>query len=635
MKIKRMFSFVLTLLLAAGLFGGMAFAAGGFADVPDGAYYADAVQWAVEKKITNGTGPSTFSPDATCTRAEMVTFLWRASGSPTPKDTKNPFTDVSPGAYYYTPVLWAVSEGITNGTSATTFSPDKTVSRAEAVTFIWRDDKCPPYVDVNPYQDVPNVGAFYTTAVLWANAYGITNGTSANTFSPDAPCTRAQIVTFLWRIQEFYPGSELTSLKTNYPVVLVHGLLGWGSYDELNPYIPYWGMTACDVVDHLRTCGADVYAASVGPISSAWDRACELYAQLKGTVTDYGAAHAKLHGHDRYGRDYSGAGQYSKLIPGPWDAQHPVNLVGHSFGGATSRTLLDLLVDGSAEEQAYMKAHPEEGAISPLFLGGKGDWIYSLTALAAPSNGTTFIEANHGFTDFMEDLTRELGRIIGLTPFKGIYDLQLEHFGIQPVPGASLQETLQRVWSSGFDEHHDSAYQDLTIDRSMLINQDIEMQPNVYYFSYYGNRTEYQASTDMWVPNNRLQILAYPFSYNMCQYIGDTEGTFVRGYGDESYTVTVPKTHCDRSWQPNDGLVNVVSGRWPYHFADSIGTIVEDAHREVTTPIERNAPQGVWTVFPVRPYDHLTFMGSIFNENGKEVNAFYHDVFYNIVYCGG
>ena len=634
MKTKRILSFVLTLLLAAGLFGGTAFAAGGFSDVPDGAYYADAVQWAVEKEITNGTGSSTFSPDATCTRAQMVTFLWRASGSPTPKETKNPFTDVSPSAYYYTPVLWAVSEGITNGTSSITFSPDKTVSRAEAVTFIWRDDKCPPYVDVNPYTDVPNVGAFYTTAVLWANAYGITNGTSATTFSPDVPCTRAQIVTFLWRIQEFYPGSELTSLKTNYPVIMVHGLLGWGSYDELNPYIPYWGMTACDVVDHLRTCGADVYAASVGPISSAWDRACELYAQLKGTVTDYGAAHAKLHGHDRFGRDYSG-GKFSKLIPGPWDAQHPVNLVGHSFGGATSRMLLDLLTDGSAEEQAYMKAHPEEGAISPLFTGGKGDWVYSLTALAAPSNGTTFIEANHGFTDFVEDLTRELGRIIGLTPFKGIYDLQLEHFGIQPVPGASLQETIQRVWSSGFDEHHDSAYQDLTIDRSMFINKDIEMQPNVYYFSYYGNRTEYQASTDTWVPNSRLQILATPFSFNMGKYIAYTEGSFVRGYGDESYTVTMPKTYCDKSWQPNDGLVNVVSGRWPYHFADSLGTIVEDAHREVTTPIERSAPQGVWTVFPVRPYDHLTFMGSIFNENGKEVNAFYHDVLYNIVYCGG
>ena len=168
-------------------------------------------------------------------------------------------------------------------------------------------------------------------------------------------------------------------------------------------------MTATDVMKHLRSCGADVYAASVGPISSAWDRACELYAQLTGTVTDYGAAHAEKYGHDRYGRDYSG-GKYNKLIQGTWDAQHPINLVGHSFGGATSRQLATFLKIGNAEEQAYMAAHPEAGTISPLFTGGKANWIYSLTALAAPSNGTTFIEANGGFTYMMADLTVSSGQ---------------------------------------------------------------------------------------------------------------------------------------------------------------------------------------------------------------------------------
>ena len=174
MKAKRILSFVLTLCLALGLFSGMAFAADGFADVPDDAYYADAVQWAVEKEITNGTGPSMFSPNDTCTRAQMVTFLWRASGSPQPKETKTVFTDVQPGAYYYQPVLWAVGEGITNGTSSTTFSPERTVTRAEAVTFIRRDDHCPPWTAVNPFTDVPNTGAFYSTAVVWANDRGIT-----------------------------------------------------------------------------------------------------------------------------------------------------------------------------------------------------------------------------------------------------------------------------------------------------------------------------------------------------------------------------------------------------------------------------------------------------------------------------
>ena len=99
--------------------------------------------------------------------------------------------------------------------------------------------------------------------------------------------------------------------------------------------------------------------------------------------------------------------------------------------------------------------------------------------------------------------------------------------------------------------------------------------------------------------------------------------------------MTVPKTCCDKSWQPNDGLVNVVSGRWPYHFSDNLGTIVADAHQEVDSPIIHAKQTGVWHVFPELPFDHLTFMGSIFNEDGKEVNAFYHDVLYNIIYCGG
>ena len=631
MKVKRIFSLLLAVCLAATLLTGMAFAQGKFTDVPADAYYARAVDWATEKGITNGTSPTTFSPEDPCTRAQTVTFLWRFKGAPEPAHSRSVFSDVrSTSLYYFKPVIWATDNQITTGTSDTTFSPDDTVTRAQVVTFLWRMAGSPAAAGANPFQDVP-ADAYYAPAVQWAVNYQITNGTSETTFSPDAPCTRGQIVTFLYRYSAAVPDPNAT-LGTNYPVVFVHGLLGWGSYDQLNPYIPYWGMTACDVIEHLRSCGGNVYAASVGPISSAWDRACELYAQLSGTVTDYGAAHAKLHGHARFGRDYSG-GQYQKLIPGPWDAQHPVNLVGHSFGGATSRLLLDLLCDGSADEQAYMRAHPEEGKISPLFTGGKTGWIYSITALAAPSNGTTFIEANRGFTDFMENLTRDLSRMLGLTAFKGVYDFQLEHFGLQPTPGDDLTTALRRVITSGFVEHHDSAYQDLTIDRAMFINQDIQMQPGVYYISYYGNRTVLDPATGNYVPNSRMQILATPFSFNMGKYIGTTAGSFVRGYGNESYTVNVPPTYTGKEWQPNDGLVNVMSGRWPFHYVN--GQIVEDPHTIVNSQTVRPTQRGIWYVMPEQPFDHLTFMGSIFNENGNEVNAFYHDVMWNIIACGG
>ena len=172
-------------------------AARGFVDVPADVYYAAPVAWAVEKGVTNGVDDTHFAPDASCTRAQMVTFLWRAAGSPAPAAGENPFSDVASGAYYYDAVLWAVEEGITQGTDAVHFSPDATVDRAQSVTFLYRlsGEKTG---GENPFADVSE-GAYYYDAVLWAVSEGVTNGTSANAFSPNANCTRAQIVTLLYR----------------------------------------------------------------------------------------------------------------------------------------------------------------------------------------------------------------------------------------------------------------------------------------------------------------------------------------------------------------------------------------------------------------------------------------------------
>ncbi|MDO4269558.1 MAG: S-layer homology domain-containing protein, partial [Eubacteriales bacterium] len=167
-----------------------------FVDVPADAYFADAVAWAVENDITNGTSATTFSPNMSCTRAQMVTFLWRAAGSP--KATgNNPFTDLDSSAYYYDAVLWAIENGVTNGTSATTFSPDATVTRGQTVTFLYRANGSPA-ASGNSFADV-SADSYYADAVAWAVAEAITNGTGDNTFSPDADCTRGQIVTFLYR----------------------------------------------------------------------------------------------------------------------------------------------------------------------------------------------------------------------------------------------------------------------------------------------------------------------------------------------------------------------------------------------------------------------------------------------------
>ncbi len=169
-----------------------------FTDVPTDAYFRDAVEWAVGEGITGGTSATTFSPYNVCTRAQAVTFLWRADGSPKPENSRNPFTDVKAGSYYYDAVLWAVEQGITSGTTPTTFSPDATCTRGQIVTFLYHSWGDPEVETRASFRDVP-AGAYYAEPVNWAADWGVTGGTSATTFSPNAFCTRAQIVTFLYR----------------------------------------------------------------------------------------------------------------------------------------------------------------------------------------------------------------------------------------------------------------------------------------------------------------------------------------------------------------------------------------------------------------------------------------------------
>lgn len=173
-----------------------------FVDVKPTDYFYDSVKWAVNSNITKGTSATTFSPYKTCTRAEIVTFLWRAAGSKTPTITRNPFTDVAPsmGMDYYYAILWASQNGIAAGTSATTFSPNATCTRAQIVTFLWRYSNKPAGYYSNPFTDVNKAEhAAYYDAILWAVGKGITKGTTATTFSPYGTCTRGEAVTFLYR----------------------------------------------------------------------------------------------------------------------------------------------------------------------------------------------------------------------------------------------------------------------------------------------------------------------------------------------------------------------------------------------------------------------------------------------------
>nr|WP_302656160.1 S-layer homology domain-containing protein [uncultured Agathobaculum sp.] len=169
-----------------------------FTDVPNGSYFEDAVDWASANGITGGISATLFNPDGICTRAQAVTFLWRAAGSPAPKSTVMPFVDVPADSYYYDAVLWATELGITKGTSYTTFSPNEPCSRAQIVTFLWRANGSPAVGGSVTFSDVA-ADAYYATAVIWAEKNGITGGIGGGLFGSNNHCTRAQIVTFLYR----------------------------------------------------------------------------------------------------------------------------------------------------------------------------------------------------------------------------------------------------------------------------------------------------------------------------------------------------------------------------------------------------------------------------------------------------
>jgi len=176
-------------------------AAPGFIDVPSGAYYADAVQWAAENGIAGGTDETHFSPDDPCTRGQAVAFLWRVAGKPEPQSATVPFTDIKAGAYYEKAVQWAAEQGITAGTSETEFGPGAACTRAQIVAFLYRAENSPAVTGENSFSDVA-AGAYYESAVRWAAENEITSGTDGNHFSPDDTCVRGQVVTFLYRYRK-------------------------------------------------------------------------------------------------------------------------------------------------------------------------------------------------------------------------------------------------------------------------------------------------------------------------------------------------------------------------------------------------------------------------------------------------
>ncbi len=370
---------------------------------------------------------------------------------------------------------------------------------------------------------------------------------------------------------------ELNGGKIKYPFVLVHGLGGWGEGDGINETVQYWGATSCNLKEYLNEQGFEVYAPSVGPVSSAWDRACELYAQLTGTTVDYGEAHSKEHNHERFGRTYEAPlfeGWGDKINGGQ---RVKINLVGHSFGGATVRLLTSLLEYGSEAEVAATGKET-----SPLFEGGKGNWVNSVTALCAPHNGSSLTEVLNsvgglvGIGDTTQMLATLCFGIAGITASANeTYDFKLEHFGITDT---DFNAAIKAITASG----NDHAAYDLTPDGAAKLNETIQTVDDVYYFSYSYSTTDSGSIFKGQVPNTNTLPILYPFALAMGSYTGKTDGGIA----------------IDETWQENDGLVSVVSAKYPF---DEEFTAMPEEGEEIL--------RGVWNVAETKDGDHGYVIG--------------------------
>ncbi len=369
---------------------------------------------------------------------------------------------------------------------------------------------------------------------------------------------------------------------TDYPFIFVSGYAGWGQYDKLYGSVKYWGGLKCDLMEYLNSQGFECSASSVDPVKSAWDRACELYAQMTGRVTDYGVVHSKTYGHERFGPDFSGR----PLIEG-WGRKDKngipdkVNFVCHSFGGTTARLLADLMANGSKKE---IKG-TAKNKVSSLFTGGKAGWINSITTLASPHNGTTLtVTADPAYALISGTDT--------LITFAGLKKIDLSKaeffdiFGVYDYIGG-----LEKVTTDGIGK--DTGVYDLSLDGAAEINKTLSTLNNVYYFSVACDATASINNSKQRVPNPLLsEPVLWPSTVLMGALTGKTAGGIV----------------IDNSWLNNDGVVNTISCKYPK----------DEAHKIYNAD---SIKPGVWNIMSTFKGDHASIVGGTLQK--FDIKAYY------------
>ncbi|MDQ0216763.1 triacylglycerol lipase [Oikeobacillus pervagus] len=374
--------------------------------------------------------------------------------------------------------------------------------------------------------------------------------------------------------------------NNNDPIILVAGFAGWGREELLG--VKYWGGVH-DIQENLKRDGYNVHTAAVGPLSSNWDRACELFAQIHGGTVDYGAAHAEKHAHSRYGRTYTG------FFPN-WSETNKVHLVGHSMGGQTIRMLVQLLKEGSQEEREYAKEHPDV-KMTPLFQGGKS-YVRSVTTLATPHNGTTLADVSLLFPTVRQWLMATA--VIGENNHLSLYDFKLDQWGLKKRTGESFYHYSNRILNSPILKGtKDISQWDLSTDGAKELNDWVRAQPDVYYFSYSAHATQASPITGHHLPHITMNKAIMGNALFL--------GSYTRYEQDRPVI--------DSSWWQNDGVVNTRSMVGP-----STDVVINN----------RGTPHiGKWNHIETKQnWDHLDMVGLSVSDSLRfsDINAFYREI---------
>lgn len=380
--------------------------------------------------------------------------------------------------------------------------------------------------------------------------------------------------------------SDATVVGNDYPIVMVHGCFGWGRNEGAGLY--YWGGKE-SLTQKLTDKGYTVYSPSIGPVSSNWDRACELYTYIVGGTVDYGESHSKKYGHARYGRSYPGV--YNQI--GTKDSSghiRKVHLMGHSMGGQTIRLLAQLLENGDPDELSFTT----DGSVNSLFTGGKS-WVSSITSIATPHDGSQEAHIKYG----IEPLTHQFVAAIAAIKGKKVdlddlnYDFQLDQWGLKRKPGESRLAYNNRVIKSAiWKKTKDLSVWDLSPEGAREFNSYVKTQSDINYFSIACVNTHEDRFTHFQVPNKNMNPILVKSSIFMGRYTNNKSGE-------------VP---IDKSWWRNDGVVSVISAANP-----KVGSADE------IVDYSGNAVKGTWNYLgEFDNTDHIEVCGMKYDRNRIE-----------------